>query len=60
MSRIIRARARLFALPAPDNEALIFKVELLSSILDELEEEDATSLGMVVADARRLLSVGRA
>lgn len=52
------ARDALLATPAPDQDALLFKVELLSDIMRECATEDANRIGLISADARRLLARG--
>lgn len=54
-----RAQEVVIATPAPDDDALLFKIELLSAMMTEAAAEDADRLGAVHADARRLLT-GRA
>lgn len=54
------ARKLLIETPAPDNEALLYKIEMLAAYLTECASEDADRLNAVSADARRLLTVGRA
>lgn len=55
-----KARDALFATPAPDNAAMLFKIELLSNMMCEAEVEDADRLKAICTDARRLLTSGRA
>lgn len=54
-----RAQEAVLATPAPDSDALLFKIELLSAMMTEAAAEDAHRLDAVHADARRLLT-GRA
>ncbi|MCH8617164.1 hypothetical protein LZ016_13785 [Sphingomonas sp. SM33] len=46
--------------PAPDNEALLYKLELLATLLEGFHSEDAPTLDKIRLDARRLLTTGRA
>ncbi len=46
--------------PAPDSDALLYKIEALATRLTAWESEDATSIIALRADGRRLLTTGRA
>lgn len=52
------ARNDLLDTPAPDQAAMLVKIELLAAILDEVSSEDAESIAAVRNDARRLLARG--
>lgn len=52
------ATNKLLDTPAPDADALLFKLDLLASIMGEHEVEDAPHVASIREDARRLL--GRA
>jgi hypothetical protein len=54
------ARRKLLETPAPDGEALLYKLDLLASFLETADSEDAHSIDLVRNDARRVLTVGRA
>lgn len=54
------ARRVLFDTPAPDNTALLYKIEVLAGFLTEAASEDADSLNAIHADARLILANGRA
>lgn len=54
------AQDALLTTEAPDREALLFKIELLASMLEEAAVEDANRFGAVRTDARRLLVNRRA
>lgn len=51
------ARERLFKSPAPDADALAYKLRELERYLREVESEDAERLAAVAADVRRLFGV---
>lgn len=53
------AREFVLTLPAPDEAALLRKLELLTVWLDEYDNEDKGRVNAVVSDARRILK-GRA
>lgn len=53
------ARSALLNMPAPDQAALLEKIDLLAQILDEACAEDKDRMAAVRADAHRLLSGGR-
>ena len=57
-----RAKAfhALMETPAPDGEALQYKIGLLASQLTEWESEDANTINAINADAARLLGSGSA
>lgn len=57
-SAIWDARDKLLATPAPDAEALLFKLDLLVTDMDEGDEQDAPAVRAIRDDARRIL--GRA
>lgn len=50
------AQDALLAADAPDHEALLSKIELLASMLEEADAEDAKRLGAIRKDGRRLLA----
>jgi hypothetical protein len=54
------ARNALFNSPAPDHAALLEKIDLLASMMSEAEVDDAEHMSTIKADARRLLTIGRA
>lgn len=47
-------------LPAPDSEALLYKIAIVAQRLGEWESEDADYLNAIQTDARRFLTHGRA
>lgn len=51
-----KARNDLLETPAPDQAAMLVKIELLAVILDEVSSEDAENIAAVRNDARRLLA----
>jgi len=52
------AQDKLLTTPAPDADAMLYKLDLLSSVMAEHQSEDAESVAAIRDDARRLL--GRA
>lgn len=57
---VTAARVALLKAEAPDNAALLFKIEVLADFLAETESEDTEPMTDIRADARRLLSHARA
>lgn len=53
------ARTALLETQAPDTEAMLFKLDLLSSIMAEGDAEDADQVVNIRDDARRLLTPAR-
>lgn len=54
------ARRAMLGTPAPDGEAMLYKIEVLAAQLLEADSEDADDLAAIRADARRMLTNGRA
>lgn len=52
--RLFEARKELLKLPAPDTEAMLFKLDLLAKLLRECDSEDAGSVESLRDDAQRL------
>lgn len=57
---VTAARTALIKTDAPDTAALLFKIELLATYLEDVESEDAEPGCNLRRDAQRLLSHGRA
>lgn len=53
--RLFKAREKLFATPAPDAEALIYKLDVLLPYLTDCASEDLERVQSIDADVRRLL-----
>ena len=52
------ARNKLLTTPAPDTEAMLFKLEVLASIMVDADEHDAPAVSLLRDDAKRLLGRG--
>lgn len=53
-----RAREKVFATPAPDGDAMLAKLDILTAYLAECDDEDLPRVRAIQDDARRLF--GRA
>jgi hypothetical protein len=56
VDKLSAAREKLLATPAPDAAAFLYKLDVLSAYINEVESEDAERFNHIAADIRRLLA----
>lgn len=53
--KLFAARKRLLSTPAPDSDAMLFKMNLLLAYMRDCDAEDVSHVASIVADAQRLV-----